>query len=148
MAIREEDAAEDSGRHIDYRAIREQRRGGKKKTQKEQNRRAFPIRVQTLNEEIIPRTGMRKKGVTHVRRPKPPVNLVEGPRKEKLLDGFMLLYSCRVKLPHEAVKSRLSGQNITAVEEVDLSYFRNLVYLDLSDNHVPLESLLNLKALV
>ncbi len=34
------------------------------------------------------------------------------------------------------------------MEEVDLSYFQNLVYLDLSDNKVSLESLLNLKALM
>ena len=30
----------------------------------------------------------------------------------KLLDGFLILYSCRVKLPHEAIKSKLDGQNI------------------------------------
>ena len=27
----------------------------------------------------------------------------------KLLDGFLILYSCRVKLPHEAIKSKLDG---------------------------------------
>lgn len=41
----------------------------------------------------------------------------------KLLDGFLLLYSCRVKLPHEAIRSKLSGQNIVEVVEEDLCYF-------------------------
>lgn len=27
----------------------------------------------------------------------------------KLLDGFLILYSCRVKLPHEAIKSKLDS---------------------------------------
>lgn len=27
----------------------------------------------------------------------------------KLLDGFLILYSCRVKLPHEAIKSKLAS---------------------------------------
>ena len=30
-------------------------------------------------------------------------------RTGKLLDGFLLLFSCRVKLPHEAIKSNLAS---------------------------------------
>lgn len=30
-------------------------------------------------------------------------------RHGKLLDGFLILYSCRVKLPHEAIKSKLDS---------------------------------------
>ena len=41
----------------------------------------------------------------------------------KLLDGFLILYSCRVKLPHEAIKSKLDSQNIMEVIEEDLCYF-------------------------
>lgn len=41
----------------------------------------------------------------------------------KLLDGFLILYSCRVKLPHEAIKSKLNSQNIMEVIEEDLCYF-------------------------
>jgi len=41
----------------------------------------------------------------------------------KLLDGFLILYSCRVRLPHEAIKSKLSSQLIVDVIEEDLCYF-------------------------
>jgi hypothetical protein len=51
-----------------------------------------------------------------------------------MLDGFLLLYSCRVKLPHEAIRSKLAGENIVDVREEDLIYFKNLTYLDVSDN--------------
>lgn len=56
-----------------------------------------------------------------------------------MLDGFLLLYSCRVKLPHEAIRSKLSGENIVDVREEDLVYFKNLVFLDVSDNSIYLE---------
>ena len=65
----------------------------------------------------------------------------------KLLDGFLILYSCRVKLPHESIKSKLASQNIVEVIEEDLCYFQNLNSIDLSDNRVRLEQLKNLKAL-
>ncbi len=65
-----------------------------------------------------------------------------------MLDGFLLLYSCRVKLPHEAIKSKLASENIMDVREDDLMYFRqNLKFLDVSDNCLRLEQLLNLQAL-
>ena len=32
----------------------------------------------------------------------------------KLLDGFLILYSCRVKLPHEAIKSKLASHACAA----------------------------------
>jgi hypothetical protein len=66
----------------------------------------------------------------------------------KLLDGFLILYSCRVKLPHESIKSKLASQKIVEVIEEDLCYFQNLNSIDLSDNRVRLEQLKNLKALV
>ncbi|CDW73960.1 leucine rich repeat family protein [Stylonychia lemnae] len=65
----------------------------------------------------------------------------------KLLDGFLILYSCRVKLPHESIKSKLASQKIVEVIEEDLCYFQNLNSIDLSDNRVRLEQLKNLKAL-
>lgn len=61
-----------------------------------------------------------------------------------MLDGFLLLYSCRVKLPHEAIRSKLSGENIVDVREEDLVYFKNLIFLDISDNSMYLEQLMNL----
>jgi hypothetical protein len=64
-----------------------------------------------------------------------------------MLDGFLLLYSCRVKLPHEAIRSKLAGENIVDVREEDLVYFKNLVFLDVSDNSVYLEQLMNLVSL-
>lgn len=57
---------------------------------------------------------------------------------EKMLDGFFLLYSCRVKIPNQAIKSKLASQNIVDVKEEDLVYFTNLTHLDISDNHVML----------
>ena len=50
----------------------------------------------------------------------PPINFE---KVEKVLDGFALLHSCRVKLPVEAVKSKLSGRNFVEVIEEDLTYF-------------------------
>ena len=43
-----------------------------------------------------------------------PSDLVQGSqmlnrKTGKLLDGFLILYSCRVKLPHEAIKSKLDS---------------------------------------
>lgn len=65
----------------------------------------------------------------------------------RLLDGFLILFSCRVKLPHEAISSKLTSQQIVEVIEEDLAYFQNLNSLDLSDNRVRLEQLKNLKSL-
>ena len=64
-----------------------------------------------------------------------------------LLDGFLILYSCRVRLPHEAIKSKLNSKQIVDVIEEDLCYFQNLTSLDLSDNKVRLEQLKNLRYL-
>lgn len=57
----------------------------------------------------------------------------------KLLDGFLILFSCRVKLPHEAIHSKLASHNIVEVIEEDLCYFQNLNSLELSDNKVRIE---------
>ena len=65
----------------------------------------------------------------------------------RTLDGFLLLYSCRVKLPHEAIRSKLAGMNINDVTEEDLEFFKNLTYLDISDNRVHMHQLMNLSAL-
>lgn len=65
----------------------------------------------------------------------------------RTLDGFLLLYSCRVKLPHEAIRSKLASMNINDVTEEDLEFFKNLTYLDISDNRVNMHQLMNLTAL-
>ena len=52
-----------------------------------------------------------------------------------------------MKLPHEAIRSKLAGMNITDVTEEDLEFFKNLTYLDISDNRVQLHQLMNLTAL-
>jgi len=59
----------------------------------------------------------------------------------------MLLFSCRVKLPHEAIRSKMASENIIDVREEDLIYFKNLIFLDISDNQVYLEQLQNLSNL-
>lgn len=63
-----------------------------------------------------------------------------------MLDGFLMLHSCKVKLPHEAQHSRLSGMNIVDVVIDDLAYFKNLLSIDLSDNQVKLEWLKTLES--
>jgi hypothetical protein len=44
----------------------------------------------------------------------------------------------------EAIRSKLSSQNIIEVREEDLIYFKNLISLDLSDNAIAMSSLKNL----
>jgi len=41
-------------------------------------------------------------------------------------------------MPYEAIRSKLSGMSIVDVREEDLTYFKNLQYLDLSENHLNL----------
>jgi len=57
------------------------------------------------------------------------------------------MYSCRVKNPAQAIRSKLSSENIVDVREEDLLYFPNLTHLDISDNNVSINQLLNLKSL-
>jgi len=66
-------------------------------------------------------------------------------KDNKILDGFLLLHSCKVKLPHEAENSKLPSQQISDVRIEDLVYFKNLVSIDLSDNRVQLDWLRNLE---
>ena len=68
-------------------------------------------------------------------------------KTQRILDGFLLLYSCRVKLPHEAIRSKLASMNIVEVTEEDLEYFKNLTYLDISDNQIYMHNLMNLSSL-
>ena len=68
-------------------------------------------------------------------------------KTQRILDGFLLLYSCRVKLPHEAIRSKLASMNIVEVTEEDLEYFKNLTYLDISDNQIYMHNLMNLSNL-
>jgi hypothetical protein len=48
----------------------------------------------------------------------------------------LLAYSCRVKSPELAIKSKLCGENIIDVKEEDLEMFPNLTMLDVSENHL------------
>ena len=68
-------------------------------------------------------------------------------KTSRILDGFLLLYSCRVKLPHEAIRSKLASMNIVEVTEEDLEFFKNLTYLDISDNTIYMHNLMNLVSL-
>lgn len=63
------------------------------------------------------------------------------------MDGFLLLFSCNKKLPHEVVISKLPSQQITDVREEDLAYFKHLISIDLSDNRINLEWLKNLEVI-
>lgn len=50
-------------------------------------------------------------------------NAAQNEKLGRLLDGFLILFSCRVKLPHEAITSKLASQTIVDVIEEDLCYF-------------------------
>ncbi|CDW85027.1 leucine rich repeat family protein [Stylonychia lemnae] len=125
---------------------------------KKKDWQAFPVKIQDMNQMI------------QIRKKKPKLKYYdklamkaqqerqiysqqvqhrgEAKRKTKILDGFLLLYSCRVKLPHEAIRSKLSGENIVDVREEDLVYFKqNLKYLDVSDNNINIDQLINLQNL-
>ena len=52
-----------------------------------------------------------------------------------------------MKLPHEAIRSKLAGENIIDVREEDLVYFKNLTYIDLSDNSLNMAWVQNLEGL-
>jgi len=58
-----------------------------------------------------------------------------------VLDGFVLLQTCRVEDPEEAQKAVLEGAGISAVVTEDMPFFNKLTHLDLGDNNVQLESL-------
>lgn len=126
-------------------------RDGKRKKDKSANRVAFPIAKKTIDNIIYP--VQTKRGLKWGKRKDHNQTVGEGQHTQlknqmgKLLDGFLILYSCRVRLPHEAIKSKLSSQQIVDVIEEDLCYFQNLTALDLSDNHVRFEQLRNLRYL-
>ena len=134
-----------------YSSNRNQRSKTQKlRSRKQQKKQAFPIKTHTIDDIIYP--VMTKKGIRfqkkQKRRPDPMAGMLVKPKQGKLLDGFLLLDSCMVKLPHEAIRSKLVDQNILEVVEEDLCYFQNLTFLDISDNRVKVEQLANLTNLV
>ena len=62
--------------------------------------------------------------------------LISMPKAKKPLDGVLLMHSCRVRNPYQAIRSKLSSEGIVDVRQEDLIYFKNLTHLDLSDNRV------------
>lgn len=129
---------------------------GRKKKNEPVQKVAYPMKSTTIDRIIYP--VYTKKGLKYGKPKKPkrdpsqPDGVMDQQALQepmgKLLDGFLILYSCRVKLPHEAIKSKLASQKIVEVIEEDLCYFQNLNAIDLSDNKVRLEQLRNLKSLV
>jgi len=84
--------------------------------------KSFPIKKHTIDDIIYP--VMTKKGIRFQKKQKrrldPMAGVVVKQKQGKLLDGFLLLDSCMVKLPHEAIRSKLVDQNILEVVEEDL----------------------------
>ena len=76
--------------------------------------------------------------------PRPPPRAVQ---PKIVLDGFVLLETCRVEDPEQAQKAVLEGCGISAVVADDLPFFAQLTHLDLGDNHVRIEALAYLPAL-
>jgi len=117
---------------------------------KNQERQAFPIKVQNLNTEIKQR---KTKKPRHLR--KDPFNAFykETPKSfkptiyNKILDGFLLLEASKLEMPNEVVTVQLRGEGISDVVEEDLKYFTSLAKLDLSDNCIDLGLIRNLESL-
>lgn len=102
---------------------------GRKKKQMPMMKVAYPMKATTIDRIIYP--VYTKKGLKYGKRKKNKdagqgIGDQQQEHQEpigKLLDGFLILYSCRVKLPHEAIKSKLASQKIVEVIEEDLCYF-------------------------
>jgi len=76
------------------------------------NRQPFPVKKTTIDRIIYP--VYTKRGLKHGKKratsqeARQVLNQIQD-KVGKLLDGFLILYSCRVKLPHEAIKSKLAS---------------------------------------
>eukprot|EP01039_Chlorochromonas_danica_P000757 gene757-821_t len=66
--------------------------------------------------------------------------IIEGPQGEKKteLDGFYLLEVAAISFPEDVQQINLSDRHLLSVIEEDLPYFTELLYLDLSENRLPL----------
>ena len=57
----------------------------------------------------------------------------------RVLDGFLLLEACGVEFPDEASRAELQEMGLTGATAEDLTFFSNLVYIDVGDNMLPFE---------
>jgi hypothetical protein len=64
-----------------------------------------------------------------------------------ILDGFYLLEKSRIDIPDSISSVDVSGNNLGSVVEDDLQYFTSLLFLDASDNQVPLSPFASLPKL-
>jgi len=74
-------------------------------------RQAFPINKHVIDRIIFP--VKTKRGLKWGKKRQSLPDQQQEPTRQhpigKLLDGFLILLSCRVKLPHEAIRSRLNS---------------------------------------
>jgi hypothetical protein len=104
-----------------------------------------------LNEEVDPKRPRPKK-----RRKKDAFNkfFKETPEMfpvtqyNKLLEGFLLLETCGVEQPQDAIKAKLNGIGLSQVKQGDFKFFVNLSSLELADNQLSLEKLVTFPTLV
>lgn len=110
----------------------------------------YPLKKHQLDQEVNPTSPPIRRRHTHRdaynRFYKPTVRWRAEP--SRLLDGFALLDAAKVEHPEEVVTARLSGEHLCRVEQQDLRYFVNLAVLSVPDNHLRLEDLGYLTALV
>lgn len=59
-------------------------------------------------------------------------------REEKVLDGFSLLENAGISLPDDVIFGDLADKKYTSVNENDLYFFTELLYLDVSENYLQL----------
>ena len=70
------------------------------------------------------------------------------PAREKTLDGFLMLEASSAALPHQATRVSINDENLADTVPEDLSFFSNLMFVDLGENRLSLESLAGLPAVV
>lgn len=70
------------------------------------------------------------------------------PQRDKTLDGFLMLEASSAALPHQATRVTINDDNLTETVAEDLAFFTNLMFVDLGDNRLSLESLAALPAVV
>lgn len=115
------------------------------------NKKPLLLKTQIINDHVDVVKAKRCKTVSHRTRikctPNVANNVLLTAKPFQILDGFMLINSCKVKNPHQATRAKISCKNISEVVEEDLNFFDNLTYLNASENKIKLKQLTNLRNL-
>lgn len=112
--------------------------------------RALSLATHYLNEEvnpIQPKHKKRKKKDAFNKFFKETPEMFPPTQYNKLLEGFLLLETCGVEQPQDAIKAKLNGVGLSHVKQGDFKFFVNLSSLELADNLLNLEDLMTFPSL-